>query len=272
MNAADRLAALLRAMPVDASMNPDAERLTRERAHELLDAALDLSEAVHKIDGTADQSAVFALDAAMTFAGGAGRVLAEAVVGWTASVRLPVAEWYRLASEYPVAWREAAAACLLGEAPLPRMVACQLHGALRALDGEGDVPAILQPPPLGRGKGKQPRRKLWAEQLLLTWIEAEIGRSGRPAGVVRKEAADACLRDIKSLDTMLSKWRERDTAEAVNTTLAAARTIWAGGDVPLPWPREVRALSIGWAGGLEAIASAFREASENRPRRESRDG
>jgi hypothetical protein len=188
-----------RVAEIQASLPPLGDgKLTREEMHALLDACLDLSEAVE--GGGHSGSRRTAFDEAKALAGRIGGALLRGAMGWT--VRDDPAEIERL-SDDPWAWRNRVVS-LLDFSPtlLHAGALSQLTRALNALNyGNGKLPSLLNPTPKS-GRGADPYGARFSEYFLLLWIEYEKAR-GRGAEAARRDVADAVGVTTKAVE----KWK-----------------------------------------------------------------
>lgn len=196
---------------------------SREDAHALLDAALDLADDANDAEGEAGR---LAQAAALT--------LSRAVAGWTVSIERTPAEWDRMSKEDPASWREEVIERMRATySVLPQPVVDTLMFALSELQ-RGKQPEVLEPI-----SDTQARRvsRYALEQAMLVWIAIENAR-GRRVLEVRKEVALAVGMSARAIEEWAQQWRVRDGEDRVEAVLRDARA-WARGENVTSFPNEV---------------------------------
>jgi hypothetical protein len=216
MTFAQRLGALL---PILNSTN-----WTRDDAHALLDAALDIADAPNNAEGEAGR-----------LAQAAALALSRAVAGWMVPVEHSPAEWDRMAVEEPVKWREEVIERMrLTYGFLPQSAVDTIMFAFINLN-VGKQSMILEPKPASQAR-RFSRHAL--EQAMLVWMEMEKTR-GRPALQAEAEVAESVGLSRRAVETWRSQWRGRDGRDRVEAVMLAAQACVQGIEIVPPVPDEL---------------------------------
>lgn len=245
MSAAQRLGTLLTIV--------NSATWTRDDAHALLDAALDIAECSTDAEGEAGR---LTQAAALT--------LSRAIAGWMVASEPTQAEWDHLRASAPATWREEVIERMrITPGLLPHPAVEAMMFALIDLSN-GQQPAIFQPTPRGKGYGRNPNNRHAMEQAMLVWIEIEKAR-GRKALEVRGEVAAAVGRSHvpRATEEWRREWDKRDGKVHVNAVLSAARAWALNEKTPLPPSDElllIQFVASADGGPLRALAESWKAA------------